>query len=308
MQTFAPDLPPTEDLLEALPLGVVLLDAEGRVLFSNAEERRLASRAEPIAGRDLFREVAPYRSAPTEMLALFRATLDGQGTADRDLVVSSADGVDLRLRLRLLPAGGAPRVLLLVDDVSRARSAERALAAALGKAQDEAVRDPLTGLFNRRHVEAILTAELARSRRHGTPLSVLLVDVDHFKSVNDRYGHPAGDQVLVQLARVMSRVVRVGDTCARLGGEEFCIVLPHTDSPKAAHAAERLHRVVRALRLQGESQIRVTVSIGVSTTHGPGDDHPREMRDLLARGDRALYEAKRTGRDRTVVSEAAQGA
>ncbi len=206
----------------------------------------------------------------------------------------------MRVRLRLLDAGHA---LLLVEDNSRLKRTERAIEAALLEAQDQATRDALTGLHNRRFVEMVLPSELARAQRHEVPLSLCVLDVDHFKQVNDRHGHPVGDLVLVRLATAMQRMRRVSDTCARIGGEEFCLLLPHTGARSAEAAAERVHRVVRALRFEEVPDLRVTVSIGIATTSEPiepGGSYEALGRQLLARADGALYEAKRSGRNRTV--------
>jgi diguanylate cyclase (GGDEF)-like protein len=163
----------------------------------------------------------------------------------------------------------------------------------------------LTGLFNRRHVEWVLPAEVKRAERHEAPLALLVLDIDHFKNVNDRYGHPMGDRVLVELARVLNRVLRVGDTCARLGGEEFCVVLPHSDAAAAVRAAERLQRVVRALRFEEQPELRVTVSVGVAIARPAfaGLDAASEAAQLMAEADRALYAAKHAGRDRAILAE-----
>ena len=151
-------------------------------------------------------------------------------------------------------------------DETRLKRTERAIEAALLEAQDQATRDALTGLHNRRFVEMVLPSELARAQRHEVPLSLCVLDVDHFKQVNDRHGHPVGDLVLVRLATAMQRMRRVSDTCARIGGEEFCLLLPHTGRAAAETAAERVHRVVRALRFEEVPGLRVTVSIGIATT------------------------------------------
>jgi diguanylate cyclase (GGDEF)-like protein len=212
---------------------------------------------------------------------------------------------EVRVRLRRILLDNEAYALLLVDDNERVKRTERALAAALGEAKDQAVRDPLTGLFNRRHVEWVLPAELNRAERLDSALSLMVIDLDHFKVVNDRYGHPMGDRVLVELARLLNRVLRVGDTCARIGGEEFCVILPHSDTPAAMRAADRLHRVIRALRFQEEPDLRVTASIGLATIRvsGPRADLAAQAALLMTAADKALYAAKNAGRDRTIVAQ-----
>ncbi|WP_157936792.1 GGDEF domain-containing protein [Geodermatophilus chilensis] len=163
---------------------------------------------------------------------------------------------------------------------------------------EEAVRDPLTGLHNRRHLDRVLVADLARRPRTGQ-LSLLVLDVDHFKSVNDRFGHAAGDTVLTSVAATLSAAVRTGDTAARLGGEEFVLVLPGAGRDQAVERAEQVRRQVAAVRhvLDGDD-VGITVSIGVAVCPADGSDPAA----LLRAADQALYTAKATGRDRVVAA------
>jgi diguanylate cyclase (GGDEF)-like protein len=302
----APGTPgPYGPLLEALPVGIALVDRSGVVRVCNRAARELLG---CLAGEPLFREPSP---APElrELEGVFWGAV-GDPTRnldeDREFTVSTADGgCEVRVRLRRAVWPGQHGALLLVDDNERFKRAERALHAALGEAEQHALRDPLTGLFNRRHVEWLLPAEVKRAERHGVPLALLILDLDHFKAVNDRYGHPMGDRVLVDLASVLNRVLRVGDTCGRLGGEEFCVVMPHSDGPAALRAAGRLQRVVRALRFEEQPDLRVTVSIGISVTRPalPDLDPANEAALLVAEADRALYAAKHAGRDRAMLAE-----
>jgi diguanylate cyclase (GGDEF)-like protein len=159
--------------------------------------------------------------------------------------------------------------------------------------QRAAALDPLTGLANRRHFEARLDEEMERARRYALDLALLAIDVDHFKNVNDTYGHAAGDALLRTLALIMHRSVRAFDVCARIGGDEFAMLLPATSGSNALHSAERLCERVAAYREDGEwSALGVTLSVGV-TTLAAGDS----AAELLARADRALYDAKARGRN-----------
>lgn len=292
-------------LLEALPVGLALVDRSGVVRLCNVVARDLLA-CQP--GEPLFREPAPAPEMRELEGIFWGAVADPTRPLDEDRefpVSSSAGGRDVRVRLRRAAWPGHHGALLLVDDNGRFKRTERALHAALGEAEQHALRDPLTGLFNRRHIEWVLPAEVKRAERHDAPLALLVLDLDHFKSVNDRYGHPMGDRVLVELARVLNRVLRVGDTCGRLGGEEFCVVLPHSDARAAVRAAERLQRVVRALRFDEQPDLRVTVSVGISVTRpAQADlDPANEAAQLVAEADRALYAAKHAGRDRAVLAE-----
>jgi diguanylate cyclase (GGDEF)-like protein len=295
-------------LLDSLPLGVVLIDRDGRVEHLNPAATALVglpggAPGQPFfAGRALSPEMREMEGAFWGAMADESQPLD----EDREYAMSTPTGMrEVRVRLRRVFLNDEAFALLLIDDNERVKRTERALAAALGEAQDQAVRDPLTGLFNRRHIEWVLPAELNRAERYDSSLSLMIIDLDHFKSVNDRFGHPMGDRVLVELARLLNRVLRVGDTCARIGGEEFCIVLPHSDSVKAMRAADRLQRVIRALRFQEEPGLRVTASIGLATARVTEHraDFAGEAASLMAAADKALYAAKNGGRDRTVAAE-----
>jgi diguanylate cyclase (GGDEF)-like protein len=157
--------------------------------------------------------------------------------------------------------------------------------------------DGLTGVCNRRHFQVLLSREAERSRSGGQPLALLLADVDRFKDVNDRHGHPAGDAVLQHVARILSRRLRRSDVVARYGGEEFAVLLPGTDREAAASLAEELRREIEstAAALPAPAEpIRVTMSFGVASL--PSD--AAEEAALVAAADRALYHAKHGGRNR----------
>jgi diguanylate cyclase (GGDEF)-like protein len=157
------------------------------------------------------------------------------------------------------------------------------------------VTDPLTGLFNRRHFTIRLEEEIGRAVREHSSLTILVVDVDYFKSVNDRFGHAAGDAVLRGISVVIRRSVRFFDVCARMGGDEFVVALQGTQD-NALQTAERLRRRVESWRPAEDlpADMRVTVSIGLATLRPETPD----AKELLARADRALYSAKFAGRNR----------
>ena len=184
------------------------------------------------------------------------------------------------------------------NEALEARVAERT--AALERANEElaalAHQDGLTGLRNRRAADERLAHELARHRRMGRPLGVLLVDIDHFKSVNDRHGHAVGDAVLRAVAQRLSASLRETDLAARFGGEEFLVVLPETDRAGLARVAEKLRAAVEALNVEQVGP--VTVSLGGAVAEEGGGDAAL----LLERADQALYGAKAAGRNRAVIS------
>ena len=162
-----------------------------------------------------------------------------------------------------------------------------------------AINDWLTGLYNRRHFQTLAHAEFARRQRYSRPLSVLILDVDHFKAVNDRFGHATGDLVLQTVASVCRTAKRASDIVARIGGEEFAFMLPETDEEGARSFAERLCQLISECALMfKEEKVAVTVSIGgaSATVETAGID------ELLLSADQALYEAKRSGRNRVVMA------
>jgi len=161
-----------------------------------------------------------------------------------------------------------------------------------------AVTDGLTGLFNHRHFQERLSQEFQRLGRFTEPMSLLLLDIDFFKKVNDTYGHPVGDAVLKGVAGKVSKTIRTIDIPARYGGEEFAVVLLNTDAKGALNMAERLRNAVSETVFHSEERtFNVTLSIGISTY----PDGIKSKEDLIERADKALYQAKRSGRNRSVL-------
>jgi diguanylate cyclase (GGDEF)-like protein len=177
---------------------------------------------------------------------------------------------------------------------------QRRLAIAEERIRDMAMTDELTGLRNRRHILHRLAEEVSRSRRTGRPLSLFMLDVDHFKRVNDQHGHDAGDAVLRSVAAMVVRALRTVDLVARYGGEEFLVLLPETDSAGAALIAERIRSWIETMRVDLRGQeIGVTASIGAATLD-PADSGTGDEELLVKRADAALYRAKAAGRNQIV--------
>lgn len=158
-----------------------------------------------------------------------------------------------------------------------------------------ATRDGLTGCMRRAHFLASAAQDFALARRRGAPLSCLMIDADHFKRINDQWGHPIGDAVLVSLADAIRSELRRSDTLGRMGGEEFCVFLPDTDLDGARVVAERVRQTISERQIEtGDSAVHVTASIGIATLEA--DDQSPE--NLIERADAALYAAKHAGRNR----------
>ncbi|MDR1164612.1 MAG: GGDEF domain-containing protein [Deltaproteobacteria bacterium] len=195
------------------------------------------------------------------------------------------------------PGGRKPQALDedALDELAWAAGQAIDLAREFQEATSLASRDPLTGLQNRRAFTETLEREFARAKRHNTPLSLLILDIDHFKSVNDNFGHQTGDKVLKWLGKVLRDTVRVGDAAARIGGEEFAVILPWTDLEQAQILAQRLKDALRASQLPTASAaLRPTVSQGIATIESVMINSPE---DLIYWSDQAMYLAKKEGRD-----------
>ncbi len=160
--------------------------------------------------------------------------------------------------------------------------------------------DALTFLANRRKIIVDLQKEVIRSNRYGTPLSISLVDIDHFKRINDTYGHTTGDEVLRSLGARLKEQIRHPDTIGRYGGEEFLIVLPNSEVKAAAEQASRLCKYIRAMQVSYNGQLlSITISVGTAQ-YSIGQEN---WEQLLNRADAALYEAKNSGRDQWAIAE-----
>jgi diguanylate cyclase (GGDEF)-like protein len=196
-----------------------------------------------------------------------------------DAVVAEAEGTELSARVRLW---------------ERVAAEEHALRERLAKAEEQALRDDLTGLGNRRSFGRALEYAIDYSSRYGGPLSVVLVDLDGMKRVNDQQGHPAGDVALRMVADVLRLSVRSTDHAARLGGDEFAMVMVQASAADVAYVCERIRERISLLPVPGGMKISASFGIAQAETG-------RGASDLFARADAALYEAKRTGKDRVVV-------
>jgi len=167
--------------------------------------------------------------------------------------------------------------------------------------RNQSIRDPLTGLYNRRYLEEMLERETRRAVRSEQGLGVLMLDLDHFKKFNDTYGHDAGDTVLRETASFLLKSVRAEDIVCRFGGEEFLVILPQANLKVSQARAERIRSKLRELTVlhQGQPLGMVTVSVGVAEL----PRHGTTPKELIEAADAALYRAKKAGRDRVMVAE-----
>ncbi|MGO8791376.1 MAG: GGDEF domain-containing protein [Terriglobia bacterium] len=270
-----------------------VLVADGReawALLQRDDAPRLAILDWMMPGLDgisICREVRKLDIQPYIYLILLTArgykqdVIEGLEAGADEYLTKPFDPYELKARLR----SGA-RIVELQDSLIQAREALR----------DQAMHDPLTNLLNRRATLDFLLSEMSRAERERIPVTVMMIDIDHFKSVNDTYGHQAGDDVLSAVARRLRTSARTYDLVGRVGGEEFLIVSPNCCAPDGLIQAERLREVVcsQPVALKDLS-IQVSISLGVATTL---DSKRQNMEALLAGADRALYRAKAAGRNR----------
>ncbi len=165
----------------------------------------------------------------------------------------------------------------------------------LTRVESLAIMDPLTGIYNRRRFESIFTSEFKRAMRYQLPLTCMMIDIDHFKLINDAHGHQEGDTVLKEIARIIQTTIREVDTPARWGGEEFVVLSPNTSKEKSLLAAERLRKAVASHEFSRTETKKATISIGVAGLPDPSIDSQDK---LIHAADLAMYEAKKNGRNR----------
>ncbi|MBX3179508.1 MAG: diguanylate cyclase [Candidatus Hydrogenedentes bacterium] len=271
-----------------------------RVRNCGQAERRLAREAFDLIlsdyelpdgnSLDLFTRLSTRMNLPPFIL------ISGQGSED---VVAQAVR---RGACDYLPKAGLNRervVQSILAALERVRLRQE-LEAAHRRLADLATHDELTGLYNRRYLMEALETEISRAHRYGQPLTLCMFDLDHFKDLNDQFGHEAGDRVLVSIADMLHQTVRSPDVAGRYGGEEFLVLLINTGVEKAAHYGDRLRRQVgrKRFRFGGQARVRITCSIGLAACHPDADRAP----DLVNRADAALYDAKGSGRNRVRIA------
>ncbi|ART55780.1 diguanylate cyclase [Acidovorax carolinensis] len=245
--------------------------------------------------------------------AVLVVAVDGwRFSPDTSLRVSALSMLCLSVYLVLFARDAHTRTVTLSTTRARLRQSEAALQGQLQAVQslqaqltEQAHRDPLTGLYNRRYLNAAMQREIDGCAREGATLALLLFDLDHFKQINDRFGHAAGDEVLCQIAALLQQSMRPSDICCRYGGEEFLLLLPGMALQTAVERAQALRQQVAQRRWLAEGQpVDVTLSVGVACAH----DATIAPAALIALADRALYQAKAEGRNRVCVAGATPAA
>lgn len=304
-------------ILRELPIATMVLNGAGHAVYrsdrftalfgySEAEVPSLAAWL-PLAYPD-----AEYRCRIENTIAgmVAQARRDGHASGPAEARVRCRDGSEKIIEFHYVDLD--EQGIWTMSDITERHAFSEALRAAndhlvarLGeiqllqdKLQEQAMRDALTGLFNRRYLDVTLERELARALREGLPLTMMMLDIDHFKKLNDTYGHQAGDEVLKALSDMLRTGARTEDIPCRYGGEEFLLVLPNMNLDAAIERAEQWRRKFEEMHIVfGQLSMAATLSIGIATFPG----HGRTRDALVEAADKALYSAKHKGRNRVEV-------
>jgi len=286
-------------MLDIMPIGLLIHTEQG-ILFSNRAACQLL-RADPasLLGQHLLDYIRP--SDLERVLAQFNATFKGtEETFELETVIEISERTARLIRMisSRLPWPGNPVIQILMQDITDQKRAENSL-------RQLTITDELTGAYNRRHVSYEADLYLNMAAADAIPLSIVMVDIDHFKHVNDTYGHATGDLALKRLTLLANELlptIEGTDSAifARIGGEEFVMLLPGLGTDAAVAVAEQFRTKVEQMRIDlPEGKLAYTVSAGVAT-HIPTD---KDFAALLTRADKALYEAKGAGRNRVMVGQ-----
>jgi diguanylate cyclase (GGDEF)-like protein len=291
---------PRRKKLEAAGLGLLLF-AASFLVFSEAAGELQTFALLPFMIWTALRfsqRFVTTATAGTCAIAVY-CTLDGTGP-----FALSSSNESLLLLLAFISTV-VVTTLIMSAVITERRQAMVALEQALAGLREEALTDPLTGLYNRRYLWEFLRREWVRAQRRGQPLSVIMLDLDHFKRINDSFGHQAGDYALAAVAGLLRNQIRSSDIVCRYGGEEFALVLPEASYESVRQRAEEIRSAIKQLELkhQGVALGRITASLGIAQfpNHADGPDA------LVTAADAALYQAKSAGRDRTVFGPSLPG-
>lgn len=275
-----------QSILQAIPAPLIIINQEtGEFLQANEAARRYLGDAfllDPLALKKYFKK--------HDIIKLSISLQQHEQVAEHETRITMPNGSsrDVLLVATKAVIGGIAAIVTVIIDITNRKEMEQHL-------QLLASTDPLTGLANRSRFFSLATTEIKRSQRFGHPLTVIMFDIDFFKHINDTFGHEAGDRTLRNCANLCRSLVREHDTVARIGGEEFALLLPETDPANARILAERFRMAVEKLLVEHDTGI--TVSLGIAAVR-PGET---AVDAALSRADQAMYAAKNAGRNRTVL-------
>jgi diguanylate cyclase (GGDEF)-like protein/PAS domain S-box-containing protein len=282
-----------ESAFSNAPIGMVLMDMNGRWLHINSALCRITGHTESELKATSLRSLTHHDDIDLDV-PLFRQLLDGEISSyqvEKRCLHAWGQFVWMMITVSLVrnEEGRALNLIMQFQDISERREM-------VGRLEYLAVHDYLTGLYNRRHFEQELAHEVDRAARYGSPGAILIIDVDNFKNINDTFGHLAGDDLLKEIAGLLKHRMRHTDILARIGGDEFAVLLPHTNATQSKTVADDFVKVLdKQVAMLANESIRITASVGVASFDGISAE------EVFMRADAAMYGAKQAGRNRFLV-------
>jgi len=287
----------TDKLLENLYDGVYFVDCDRRILYWNKGAERISGYSESeVVGNFCHANILDHVNEEGHHFChsgcpLVEAVARGTSTVTR-VLLKHRDGRRIPVDISVMPAIDAQGRVLGGVEIFRDASSAVALETTLNEMRELAERDPLTGVANRRHLDKMLLLQHEVLRRTGQPFSVIMADIDHFKRINDTFGHQVGDQALIRFAHELEELCRPNDIVGRFGGEEFLVILRDTRLTDALVVADRMRRAIHRASPNEMAPERMTASFGVAAA-----DQKETTQDLTHDVDAALYRAKTSGRN-----------
>ena len=286
----------TETVVDA----IISIDEAGRIIFCNPATKKIFGYEDEIIGSNITTLMPErYRNAHKNGMKRYLNTdIPKIIGSTVEVVGVKKDGIEFPIELSLSAWRTDARCYFtgIIRDITERKQMEHILIEDNKKLEELSIRDSLTNVYNRRYAYQVLESEFNRAKRYKTPLSCLLIDIDHFKKTNDQYGHIFGDKALVNFASLLQKMKRTTDIVSRFGGEEFLVILPDIDMKGAADFAERLRETISKLKIEDKEKnicAVLTISIGACSF----TENTANITELLHQADIALYEAKRLGRD-----------
>ncbi|MEI8131872.1 MAG: diguanylate cyclase, partial [Leptolinea sp.] len=295
-------------LVEQMQDGMIVLDDQQRIIDINPSARNMLPGGLSIKIGSSLTEAVPDLNFPSQRKGIANTQTLALGTSGE-----KSRFIDVRFSIIRGKTAGVNCSLLLFRDITKRKNAEIELHQAnkeLGirleeiqilqnKLREESIRDPLTGLYNRRYLEDALEREFARAVRDKYSVGIIMLDIDLFKKINDSYGHIVGDVVLQKLAKILDKSFRLEDIVCRYGGEEFLIVMPETSEPKAIERIEGFRIALEQTVMEiNEYQIQITISAGVAMFPAGGSS----IKEIIHCADQAMYKAKAAGRNQVIAA------
>lgn len=280
---------------------IISIDQEGCILFCNCAARKMFLYGDEIIGKNIISLMPErYRQRYKNGILTYKKTHVPMVIGKTiEMIGLKKNGTEFPIEISVSESDKDMRCYFvgIIRDITEKKRSERALLDNCNRLKELSVRDSLTNLYNRSYAFQVLEVELNRAKRYQKSLSCLMIDIDYFKKINDFYGHPFGDKVLVCFSSLLQDMVRSTDIVSRYGGEEFLVVLPEINIHGAMDFAERLRAAISQCKIENkEKHLNVTISISIGVSSFQEENDSKE--EIISQADKALYEAKKTGRNR----------